>query len=139
MALIGQIRALVRPQAAIEALDDVALLAVCATGNRFAVAAFLNRFSSSVAKFVSRMVGGGNPDLDDLVQNTFIAAVESANRFAQHSTVRTWLLGIAANQARMYLRAHHRKAHAVAKLSELPLPMIDSPEIRLQRQQLVEL
>jgi RNA polymerase sigma-70 factor (ECF subfamily) len=62
------------------------------------------RHASSVYAFVRRFVGATDPEITDLAQDVWIRAVAALPRFAWRSTLRTWLLGIAVNRCREYLR-----------------------------------
>ncbi len=49
---------------------------------------------------VARHLVGTAEEADDLVQNTFLAAIEDREGFAPGEPVLPWLLGILANRAR---------------------------------------
>jgi RNA polymerase sigma-70 factor (ECF subfamily) len=132
---MGRVVPLARPQPAFEALDDASLLAVCASGNRDAVTVFFRRFVHDVSGFLSRLLGHGHPDLDDVIQLTFLAAVDAGGRYARQSTVRSWLLGVAAHQAHTHLRSRRRRREAVDRLAEVPPQPGEDPEGRAQHRQ----
>jgi len=52
-----------------------------------------------VHRHVARVLGADDPDLEDVVQKVFLAALDGAEAFAGRSKVRTWLLGIATRRA----------------------------------------
>jgi RNA polymerase sigma-70 factor (ECF subfamily) len=133
--MMGRLVPLLRPQPVFEALDDASLLAVCVSGNRAAVTVFFRRFVPDVSAFLSRMLGPGHPDLDDLIQLTFLAAVDSGTRFAGTAPVKSWLLGVAAHQAHGHLRTRQRRKDTVNRMAELPVDPVDDPEGRAQRRQ----
>lgn len=84
--------------------SDVERLSVCAHGDMGALGELFDAHSSTVRRFVTRMVGP-RADVDDLVQTTFLEVQRSAGRFAGQASVRTWILGIAANVCRRHNRA----------------------------------
>lgn len=90
-------------------LSDEALLAACATGEAAALGALYDRHAAGVRRFLARMSGTDDRDLDDLVQDTFAAAAPAARRFDGRSAVRTWLLGVAANVVRHHVRSEVRR------------------------------
>lgn len=55
--------------------------------------------------------------VEDLAQETFVAAYESLNSYRSHAPFRHWLFGIARNQALMHLRREQkRRSHEVQSL-----------------------
>jgi RNA polymerase sigma-70 factor (ECF subfamily) len=119
-----------------EQLDDVALLAACASRDRAAVTVFFRRFAGGVTAYLSRLIGAGHPDVDDVRQLTFLAAIVAAPAFNGQSAVRTWLLGIASNQAYNQLRSRRRSDEAVQRMARVPVlaPFID-PEQDAERRE----
>jgi RNA polymerase sigma-70 factor, ECF subfamily len=57
----------------------------------------------------------------DLVQETFLACVQARDRFRQHSTFRTYLLGIAHHVMIDHLRASYRPSGGELQLADLIL------------------
>ncbi len=90
-------------------MSDEALVAACTVGDAAALGALYDRHVEPMRRFLGRLCGSRNPDLDDLVQTTFETVVRAAARFDHRSSVRTWLLGIANNTARHYLRGERRR------------------------------
>lgn len=52
-----------------------------------------------VYRHVARVLGPDDPDLEDVVQKVFLAALDGASEFEGRSKVRTWLMGIATRRA----------------------------------------
>lgn len=90
-------------------LSDEALLAACATGEAAALGALYDRHATGVRRFLARMSGTDERDLDDLVQDTFAAVPRAARRFDGRAAVRTWLLGVASNIVRHHVRSEVRR------------------------------
>ena len=102
-----------------EELSDRALVSALAEGDQAALAALYDRFHADVYRFVARLA---RTDVaEDLAQQTFLEAYRSAPRFRGESAVRTWLFGIAVNQARNYFRSETRRAKANANLATMPM------------------
>ena len=120
-----------------EELDDLALLRAAAAGDEASATVFFKRFHDPVIGFLSRMLGRDDPELDDLVQATFLSALDSAGRFEGRSQVRTWVLGIAANKARTHRRGAGRRRTALAAVPE-ETSKIPSPSDGVKREQLRE-
>ncbi len=82
-------------------VDDFALLDAWRAGDRVAGNTLFERHFESVSRFFKNKVDGG---VEDLVQETFLACVESKASFEGRAKFRTFLLGIARNKLLMYYR-----------------------------------
>ncbi|QDU54377.1 RNA polymerase sigma factor [Aeoliella mucimassa] len=81
-----------------------------AEGDMAAAQHTIDIHQSDITRLVVRMLGWQHPEaVDDLVQETFLRALESRQRFNGQSTLATWLTRIAVNQCRAYLRKHRRR------------------------------
>lgn len=119
-------------------LSDEALVVACGTGDSAALGELFDRFHQTVYRCLSRYLGPRNPDIDDLVQMTFLEAKRSALRFRKESAVKSWLIGIAVNVARHYLRSETRR-RARLRNSELPQDYSDrTPESTTARNELLQ-
>ena len=90
-------------------MSDEALLAACATGDAPALGALFDRFHLAVYRFAGRLPMTDDLARDDLVQATFLEVRRAAPSFRGTSSVKTWILGVAANVARHMLRAERRR------------------------------
>jgi RNA polymerase sigma-70 factor, ECF subfamily len=99
-------------------ISDEALLAACATGDTAAFGALFDRFHVAVYRFASRLATTDELARDDLVQATFLEVRRIAGKFRGHSSVKTWILGVAANIARHQLRSEQRRRVHQAKFLE---------------------
>lgn len=88
---------------------DADLLHAWREGDRAAGGELFRRHFASVQRFFRNTVELGV--IDDLVQNTFVACVESRDRFEGRSSFRTYLFGVAHNVLRTHCR--RRRTHAV--------------------------
>jgi len=75
---------------------DAELIAAWQGGDEQAAAELVERHARPLARYLA---GAGAPEaeLDDLVQETFIRAFRSVDRFRGHCQFRTWLLTIGGN------------------------------------------
>lgn len=89
--------------------EDTVLLQRCADGDPEAARLLVLRHQEAVRRFLGRMLGGHDPDLDDVAQHTFVAALQSAHRFDGRGSARSWLLGIAHHKAKTALRSRIRR------------------------------
>lgn len=82
--------------------SDLELLEAWRAGDRESGGALFDRHLGSVSRFFKNKVDG---NIEDLVQETFLACVEGRDRFEGRSSFRTYLFGVARN----LLLAHYRK------------------------------
>lgn len=123
---------------AAEMLSDEALVAACAAADPAGLAALFDRHHRQVFRFVSRASSACASDVEDLVQSTFLEAWRSAERFRGRGSARSWLLGIAANLVRHYVRGEVRRRSAMAGLAMRPEPRVKRPDDLAARAQLID-
>jgi len=118
------------------ALADEALIAACALGDAGALAALFERHRERLHRFCARIASADAAE--DLVQETFVAAWTHAARFRGRSSVRAWLLGIAANLARKRRRGGVRRDAAMASLRVIAGASTPDPEGRVADRQTLD-
>lgn len=74
-----------------------------------AAAELVREYTDVVYRFIYHQVGGVVEDAEDLTQETFLAALQSAHRFRGDSRLRTWLLRIAAHKIADHWRSRRRR------------------------------
>lgn len=84
------------------AADDLELLRAWRDGDAAAGSTLFDRHLPSVSRFFRNKIDG---DVEDLVQETFLACVRGRDSFEQRSSFRTYLFGIAHN----LLRRHYER------------------------------
>lgn len=104
--------------AALLALSDEPLLRACAGGDMGALAALYDRHAPAVARFLSRLTYTDKADVEDLLQEIFLAAYQASARFVGDASVRAWIFAIAANHARMHARASLRRRLGLRAVAE---------------------
>jgi RNA polymerase sigma-70 factor (ECF subfamily) len=119
------------------ALSDEAVLAAVATGDLAALDALFERFHAAVFRFVGRLAAADQAARDDLVQATFLEVRRGATGFRGGSSVKTWILGIAANLARRHLRGERRHREKNARYSEIFAVVPAWPDERLERREVM--
>jgi RNA polymerase sigma-70 factor (ECF subfamily) len=77
-------------------------------GDEQAFRELYRRHTPRLLGFVSRLLGGANPEGEDVVQETWARVCEDLGRFQWRSTFSTWLLGIGLHVARDNLRRNKR-------------------------------
>ncbi len=84
-------------------------LQAAAAGDARAVRALYRGHVDRVYRHVARVLGPGDPDVEDVVQRVFLAALDGADRLGGRSKVGTWLLGIASRRALDAARSRWRR------------------------------
>lgn len=84
-------------------------LRAAAAGDPRAVRALYRGHVDRVHRHVARILGPHDPDVEDVVQGVFLAALAGASRFGGRSKVSTWLLGIASRRALDAARSRWRR------------------------------
>lgn len=86
---------------------DIDLLNAWREGDATSGEELFERHYASIARFFRNKVSRG---VDDLIQNTFLAMVETRDRFRGDSSFRTYLFGVAHNTLRYHYRKQKRDA-----------------------------
>jgi len=80
-------------------------------GDRAAWGALFDEYATDLWRFANRLIGEDSAAVDDVVQETFLAAARSARQFdPEQGTLWAWLTGIARRQAALYWRQAARAA-----------------------------
>jgi RNA polymerase sigma-70 factor (ECF subfamily) len=118
-------------------MSDEALLAATATGDLAALDALFDRFHVAVYRFLGRLAAADQAARDDLVQATFLEARRGAKRFRGGSSVKTWILGIAANVTRQHLRGERRRRDKHARYAEGMQVLPERPDEHVERREIL--
>jgi RNA polymerase sigma-70 factor (ECF subfamily) len=94
--------------------DDPCLVG-CRAGRPEAIEEFFAAHSSMVERLIARLVGP-SPDLEDLVQATFVEVIANLGRFRGEAKLSTWICGIAVHVAHHHLRAGKVRRHVSLEL-----------------------
>lgn len=97
---------------------DRELLRDAAEGDERAVRALYREHVDRVYRCVARILGRDDGDVEDVVQQVFLAALDGAERFDGRSKVSTWIVGIASRKALDAVRARSRRGRW-SKVTEL--------------------
>jgi len=92
-----------------EELDERELLRRAGERDEAAVRALYREHVGRVHRHVARILGPSDPDVEDVVQKVFLAALSGAGSFDGRSRVSTWILGIATRRALDEARARWRR------------------------------
>jgi RNA polymerase sigma-70 factor (ECF subfamily) len=133
----GKLIPLRRTSGEVAAMSDEALLAACGTGDLPALDALFDRFHVAIYRFLGRLPACDDPARDDIVQATFLEVRRSAGRFRGTSSVKTWILGIAANLARDHRRGETRRRARHACYVEHLAAVSPRPDDEAERRELL--
>ena len=97
-------------RANLEDLDDLSLRERVLGGDREAAGVLFGRHLDPLYEFVHYRLGGDRTQTEDVVQDTFLVALERLGSFDARSSMQTWLCGIAKNK----IRAGRRKRRPMA-------------------------
>ncbi len=112
------------------AKDD--LFARLERGEPAAVGELYDAHHEALRAFAGRLLGDESA-AEDLVHEVFVRLPSAISRFRGDSSLRTFLMGIAVNHARHFVRSAQRKRQAMAKLAREPIPRNDSPDQNAER------
>jgi RNA polymerase sigma-70 factor (ECF subfamily) len=102
-----------------QSADRVFLANVC-TGDERAFRWLWRRHTPTLRRVALRLMGGREDEADDVVQDTWIRAVERASTFRGESSLSTWLCGIVAFVARERWRGDRRWVHGASEATDGP-------------------
>jgi RNA polymerase sigma-70 factor (ECF subfamily) len=80
--------------------DDASLRRRILSGDRAAAGALFERHLDPVYEFVHYRLGADRAAVEDVVQDTFLVALESLESFDERASLHAWLCGIARNKIR---------------------------------------
>lgn len=83
--------------------SDAAFVARLQAGDQAAYAQLVEQHAGKIYRLALRMMGN-EADAEDVLQETFLSAFRSIDRFEERSSLSTWLYRIASNAALMRLR-----------------------------------
>ena len=102
-------------------------------GSETAFRELYRRHTPRLLQFVTRVLGGAGDEAEDVVQDTWIKAVEGLPGFRGEARFATWLTGIGLNVSRMHLRKAGRWRGFIEAVEA------QSPESRLSHEERMDL
>jgi RNA polymerase sigma-70 factor (ECF subfamily) len=93
-----------RDRCSAEAIADLRLAEDVRNKDRKATAEFVERHSDAVWSYVSYRLLSKPADAEDVVQEVFLAALQSITNYSGAASLQTWLLGIARHKVEDYYR-----------------------------------
>lgn len=121
-------------------VDDDARAELCARLARAepaAVGQVYDEHHEAVRAFATRLVGEP-ASAEDLVHEVFVSLPRAIQSYRGESSIRTFLISIAVNHARHFVRSATRRRAALAKYSDEPPASSPNPERDYRRRELAE-
>jgi RNA polymerase sigma-70 factor, ECF subfamily len=109
-------------------ITDAAIVAQVLAGDKEAFRLLVDRHTRSIYSVAWRMTGN-QQDAEEIVQETFLRAYRSLQRFELRSSFATWLYRIAVNRSLDFLKA--KKMTDTYSISENPEPEEDDREVQV--------
>ncbi|MPZ16310.1 MAG: sigma-70 family RNA polymerase sigma factor [Luteitalea sp.] len=123
---------------------DRTLVAEAAAGSREAFDELVRRYQARIYG-LARTLTGGDPDAEDLVQETFVRAFRAVGDFRCESSFHTWLYRIAVNVMKSHLERRRRLDSVTArpagetfKSATEQLPSVEDLEATVARRQAID-
>lgn len=119
-------------------VDTDAQAELCARlerGEPAAIGKVYDEHHETVRAFATRLVGEPAA-AEDLVHEVFVGLPRTIRGFRGESSLRTFLISVAVNHARHFVRSAARRRAAMQKLSEEPPASSPTPERELRRREL---
>jgi RNA polymerase sigma-70 factor, ECF subfamily len=114
--------------------EEIALLRA---GAPQAIGRAYDAHHSAVRAFALRLLG--DPSVaEDLVHEVFVCLPKAIAAFREEASLRTFLISIAVNRARHFVRAAARQRAAMERMAREPHHATEDPEQQLGRRQLAE-
>ena len=107
---------------------DLCLVAAVLRKDRKATAELVGTYADAVYSYVRRRLLPRTEDVDDVVQDVFLAALESLAGFRGTSSLRSWILGVARHK----VEDHYRERLRDAKLTQLDEQLDGAPVLMVQ-------
>jgi RNA polymerase sigma-70 factor (ECF subfamily) len=89
--------------------EERVLLGRAAAGDEVAVRELFRTHVGRLHRQAARVLGADDPDVEDVVQQAFLAALDGAAKFDGRSSLSTWLFGITTRRALDAARSRWRR------------------------------
>ena len=107
-------------------------------GDELALKEVYRHHHEAVRAFARRLTGEDD-QAEELVQEVFVAVPRAMQRFRAESSLRTFLIGVAVNHAKHFVRSASRRRAALARLALEPQAPVALPDEALAQGQLAAL
>jgi RNA polymerase sigma-70 factor, ECF subfamily len=122
----------------IPVVEEAQFLDRVRSGDVAAIAEVYDLHHATLCSFAARLLNDRHA-AEDLVHDVFVALPSLVHKLEPDASLRGFLLGIAANRARHFVRAATRRRNAADRLAREPLTATESPEQYAERRSLARL
>src|SRR5678810_1404259 len=97
-------------------MNEGELLVLARRGDNAARTELVMRYGRRLFGLAAALLGGGDADVNDVVQETFLAAFDGGLKaFRGGSSLATWLSGVLINRVRKPVSYTHLRAHETGR------------------------
>jgi len=101
--------------------EDSALVAAVLRKDRKATAEFVARYADDLYSYIRSRLAPRYDQVDDLVQEAFLAAWESLSRYRGTGPLQAWVMGIARHKVEDHYRARLRAPESIEDADQEPI------------------
>ncbi|HYU45320.1 MAG TPA: sigma-70 family RNA polymerase sigma factor [Terriglobales bacterium] len=101
--------------------EDSALVAAVLRKDRKATAEFVARYADDLYSYIRSRLAPRYEQVDDLVQEVFLAAWENLSRYRGTGPLQAWVMGIARHKVEDYYRARLRAPESIEDADQEPV------------------
>ena len=98
--------------------EDERIVQSILDGKVDAYSLLIDKYAETVYKYVSVMLGPGDDSIEDICQESFVAAYAGLAALQNRENFRGWLLGIASNKVKTAFRERKKERAAVSAVAE---------------------
>jgi RNA polymerase sigma-70 factor (ECF subfamily) len=109
-------------------VEDSALVAAVLRKDRKATAEFVDRYVDSVYGYARARLAPQYDQIEDLVQEVFVAVWENLTSYRGEGSLQAWVMGIARHKVEDYYRQRLRAPEPLDEDQEIPL-LASAPKI----------
>ena len=117
--------------------DEGELLERAVVADSRAIGAIYDQYHGALCSFARRLLGD-DQTAEDLVHDVFVLLPRLLGRFEPGRSLRSFLLGIAANLAQHHLRSTGRRSRMAARFARELAPAVATPEHEVERRRMAE-
>ena len=116
---------------------DAELVQRILSGQQRAFQQLISIYGSDISNFAQRLIGW-QTDVEDIVQDVFLAAFESLARFRFQCSLKTWLFRITINKCRTYRHKQKLKLKFLSQAAEFKYAEISQSTDRNSKEETAE-
>jgi RNA polymerase sigma-70 factor, ECF subfamily len=109
--------------------EEAALVVAVLRKDRKATAAFVDRYSGHIYRYVRSRLAPRYEQVEDLVQEIFLASWENLSHYRATGSLQAWVMGIARHKVEDYYRERLRKLESIEDVDLDPDMLTAVPEV----------